>query len=226
MKKTHMIKIKNLTKVFKTQGETITALNSVNLNIETSEFVAIMGRSGSGKSTLLNILGCMDKATSGEYLLANQDVSTLSDDELSKVRNGRIGFVFQGFHLLPRLSALENVMLPLRYTHQKVTEAGINRAKDLLIRVGLSDRIHHMPNQMSGGQIQRVAIARSLINQPDILLADEPTGNLDSTISEQIMSLLIELNEAGQTIVMVTHEDDIAENANRTIHFLDGEIVK
>ena len=221
-----MIKIKNLTKVFKTQGETITALNSVNLHIAKSEFVAIMGRSGSGKSTLLNILGCMDKATSGEYLLADQDVSTLSDDELSQVRNGRIGFVFQGFHLLPRLSALENVMLPLRYTHQKVTEAGINRAKELLIRVGLSDRMYHMPNQMSGGQIQRVAIARSLINQPDILLADEPTGNLDSTISEQIMSLLIELNEAGQTIVMVTHEDDIAAHASRTIHFLDGEIVQ
>jgi putative ABC transport system ATP-binding protein len=221
-----MIKIKNLTKVFKTQGETITALNSVNLHIAKSEFVAIMGRSGSGKSTLLNILGCMDKATKGEYLLAGQDVSTLSDDELSQVRNQRIGFVFQGFHLLPRLSALENVMLPLRYTHQQVTQAGQNRAKELLIRVGLVDRIHHMPNQMSGGQIQRVAIARALINEPDILLADEPTGNLDSTISDQIMALLNELNASGQTIVMVTHEDDIADHANRTIHFLDGEIIK
>lgn len=221
-----MIKIKNLTKIFKTQGETITALNSVNLHIKKTEFVAIMGRSGSGKSTLLNILGCMDKATSGEYLLADQDVSTLNDDELSQVRNKRIGFVFQGFHLLPRLSALENVMLPLRYTHQKVTQAGENRAKELLIKVGLSDRIHHMPNQMSGGQIQRVAIARALINEPDILLADEPTGNLDSTISDQIMDLLNELNAAGQTIVMVTHEDDIADHANRTIHFLDGEIIQ
>jgi len=220
-----MIKIKNLTKVFKTQGETITALNSVNLHIEKSEFVAIMGRSGSGKSTLLNILGCMDKATSGEYLLAGQDVSTLSDDELSQVRNGRIGFVFQGFHLLPRLSALENVMLPLRYTHQKVTQIGEDKAKELLKKVGLNDRMYHMPNQMSGGQIQRVAIARALINNPDILLADEPTGNLDSTISEQIMALLNELNESGQTIVMVTHEDDIAEHASRTIHFLDGEIM-
>lgn len=220
-----MIKIKNLTKVFKTQGETITALNSVNLHIQKSEFVAIMGRSGSGKSTLLNILGCMDKATSGEYLLAGQDVSTLSDDELSQVRNGRIGFVFQGFHLLPRLSALENVMLPLRYTHQKVTQIGEDKAKELLKKVGLNDRMYHMPNQMSGGQIQRVAIARALINNPDILLADEPTGNLDSTISEQIMALLNELNESGQTIVMVTHEDDIAEHASRTIHFLDGEIM-
>jgi len=221
-----MIKIKNLTKVFETQGETITALNSVNLHIKKAEFVAIMGRSGSGKSTLLNILGCMDKSTSGYYLLGDQDVSQLNDDELSHIRNDRIGFVFQGFHLLPRLSALENVMLPLRYTEEKITEKGRKRAKDLLIKVGLKDRINHMPNQMSGGQIQRVAIARSLINNPDILLADEPTGNLDSTISKQIMDLLIELNQSGQTIVMVTHEDDIAENANRTIHFLDGEIVK
>jgi putative ABC transport system ATP-binding protein len=221
-----MIKIKNLTKVFETQGETITALNSVDLHIRKSEFVAIMGRSGSGKSTLLNILGCMDKLTSGQYLLADQDVSLLNDDELSHIRNKRIGFVFQGFHLLPRLSALENVMLPLRYTENNNNEAGRKRAEGLLIKVGLKDRINHMPNQMSGGQIQRVAIARSLINNPDILLADEPTGNLDSTISKQIMGLLIDLNQSGQTIVMVTHEDDIAENANRTIHFLDGEIIK
>ena len=221
-----MIKINKLTKVFKTQGETITALNAVDLQIEKSEFVAIMGRSGSGKSTLLNILGCMDKATSGQYLLAEQDVSQLNDDELSQIRNKRIGFVFQGFHLLPRLSALGNVMLPLRYCDENVTDKGKQRAIELLKKVGLSDRMHHMPNQMSGGQIQRVAIARSLINNPDILLADEPTGNLDSTISDQIMQLLIELNQAGQTIVMVTHEDDIAEHANRTLHFLDGEIIK
>ncbi len=221
-----MIKIKKLSKVFKTQGETITALNAIDLHIKKSEFVAIMGRSGSGKSTLLNLLGCMDKPTSGEYLLAGVDVSTLSDDELSKIRNERIGFVFQGFHLLPRLSALGNVMLPLRYADEKITEEGEQRAKDLLIKVGLGDRINHMPNQMSGGQIQRVAIARSLINNPDILLADEPTGNLDSTISNQIIELLKELNRSGQTIVMVTHEDDIADHANRTIHFLDGEIVR
>jgi putative ABC transport system ATP-binding protein len=221
-----MIKINNLTKVFKTQGETITALNAVNMHILPSQFVAIMGRSGSGKSTLLNILGCMDKATSGKYLLAGQDVNQLNDSELSQIRNKRIGFIFQGFHLLPRLSALENVMLPLRYTHEKITLAGAKKAKELLTRVGLHDRINHMPNQMSGGQIQRVAIARALINNPDILLADEPTGNLDSTISNQIMDLLTELNQAGQTIVMVTHEDDIAQKANRTIHFLDGEIMK
>ncbi len=221
-----MIKIKKLSKIFKTQGETITALNSIDLHIQKSEFVAIMGRSGSGKSTLLNLLGCMDKPTSGEYKLSGVDVSTLNDDELSKIRNERIGFVFQGFHLLPRLSALGNVMLPLRYANEKVTDVGEQRAKELLIKVGLGDRINHMPNQMSGGQIQRVAIARSLINNPDILLADEPTGNLDSTISNQIIDLLKDLNRAGQTIVMVTHEDEIAAHANRTIHFLDGEIVQ
>jgi len=221
-----MIKIKKLSKVFKTQGETINALDSIDLHIQKSEFVAIMGRSGSGKSTLLNILGCMDKPTSGSYHLAGVDVSTLSDDELSKIRNERIGFVFQGFHLLPRLSALGNVMLPLRYSDEKVTATGEKRAKELLIKVGLGDRINHLPNQLSGGQIQRVAIARSLVNNPDILLADEPTGNLDSTISSQIIELLKELNQAGQTIVMVTHENDIAQHANRTIHFLDGKIIK
>jgi len=221
-----MIKINNLTKIFETQGETIKALNSIDLHIKKAEFVAIMGRSGSGKSTLLNIIGCMDKATSGEYFLADQDVSQLDDDALSKIRNERIGFVFQGFHLLPRLSALENVMLPLRYSVEKITPAGESRARELLNKVGLSDRINHMPNQMSGGQVQRVAIARALINQPDILLADEPTGNLDSTISNQIMQLLADLNQSGQTIVMVTHEDEIAEKANRTIRFLDGEVLR
>ena len=221
-----MIKINNLTKIFETQGETVTALNKVDLHINKSEFVAIMGRSGSGKSTLLNILGCMDKATTGDYFLAGKDVSQLDDDALSRIRNERIGFVFQGFHLLPRLSALENVMLPLRYGLNQASETDKERAEELLVKVGLQDRIQHMPNQMSGGQIQRVAIARALVNNPDILLADEPTGNLDSTISDQIMALLAQLNHAGQTIVMVTHEDDIAAKANRTIHFLDGEILK
>ena len=221
-----MIKINNLTKIFKTQGETIKALNSIDLHIKKAEFVAIMGRSGSGKSTLLNIIGCMDKATSGEYFLANQDISLLDDNALSKIRNERIGFVFQGFHLLPRLSALENVMLPLRYSVEKITAAGESRARELLNKVGLHDRLNHMPNQMSGGQVQRVAIARALINRPDILLADEPTGNLDSTISNQIMELLSDLNQSGQTIVMVTHEDEIAERANRTIRFLDGEVLR
>ena len=220
-----MIKLTDITKIYKTQGETITALNHVDLNIAQGDFVAIMGRSGSGKSTMLNILGCMDKPTSGQYQLAGKDVSVLNDDELSQIRNDHIGFVFQGFHLLPRLSALENVMVPLRYASEAKQENGEYRAIELLKKVGLGDRIHHMSNEMSGGQIQRVAIARSLINQPEVLLADEPTGNLDSAISQQIIDLLSDLNKAGQTIVMVTHEPEIAENAGRTIHFLDGKIV-
>ncbi len=221
----HMLNLKQITKIYKTQGETITALNQVDLDIAQGEFVAIMGRSGSGKSTMLNILGCMDKPTSGQYQLAGKDVSVLGDDELSQIRNDHIGFVFQGFHLLPRLTALENVMVPLRYATDAKQKNGEKRAKKLLDKVGLGERLHHMPNEMSGGQIQRVAIARSLINEPEVLLADEPTGNLDSAISQQIIDLLKELNQAGQTIVMVTHEPDIAENAGRTIHFLDGKIV-
>ena len=220
-----MIKLENISKIYRTQGETIRALDGVDLNIADGEFVAIMGRSGSGKSTMLNILGCMDKPSSGKYWLAGQDVSVLSDDELSTIRNEHIGFVFQGFHLLPRLSALENVLVPLRFATQEQQQNGVERAKDLLRQVGLGERVHHMPNEMSGGQIQRVAIARSLINNPAVLLADEPTGNLDSAISEQIIELLKNLNAEGQTIVMVTHEPDIAENAGRTIEFLDGKIV-
>ncbi len=220
-----MIKLENISKIYRTQGETIRALDGVDLNIADGEFVAIMGRSGSGKSTMLNILGCMDKPSSGKYWLAGQDVSVLSDDELSTIRNEHIGFVFQGFHLLPRLSALENVLVPLRFATQEQQQNGVERAKDLLRQVGLGERVYHMPNEMSGGQIQRVAIARSLINNPAVLLADEPTGNLDSAISEQIIELLKNLNAKGQTIVMVTHEPDIAENAGRTIEFLDGKIV-
>jgi len=220
-----MIKLENISKIYRTQGETIRALDGVDLNIADGEFVAIMGRSGSGKSTMLNILGCMDKPSSGTYRLAGQDVSVLSDDELSKIRNEHIGFVFQGFHLLPRLSALENVLVPLRFASQEQQQNGEKRAKELLRQVGLGERVHHMPNEMSGGQIQRVAIARSLINNPAVLLADEPTGNLDSAISEQIIDLLKNLNSQGQTIVMVTHEPDIATNAGRTIEFLDGKIV-
>lgn len=220
-----MIKLDNISKVYRTQGETIHALDGVNLSIAEGEFVAIMGRSGSGKSTMLNILGCMDKPTNGRYTLAGQDVSVLDDDALSKIRNEYIGFVFQGFHLLPRLSALDNVLVPLRFATPQQQRGGVERAKDLLHQVGLGERIHHMPNEMSGGQIQRVAIARSLINNPSVLLADEPTGNLDSAISEQIIELLKSLNAAGQTIVMVTHEPDIADNAGRTLEFLDGKIV-
>ena len=220
-----MLELSKITKIYQTQGETITALAGVDLSIASGEFVAIMGRSGSGKSTMLNILGCMDKPTSGTYLLAGNDVSAMDDDALSKIRNDYIGFVFQGFHLLPRLTALQNVMVPLRFASAEKQQGGEERAKDLLHQVGLGERLHHMPNEMSGGQIQRVAIARSLINQPAVLLADEPTGNLDSAISQQIIDLLKSLNDAGQTIVMVTHEPDIAENAGRTIHFLDGQII-
>lgn len=220
-----MLELSKITKIYQTQGETITALAGVDLSIASGEFVAIMGRSGSGKSTMLNILGCMDKPTSGTYLLANNDVSVMNDDALSQIRNDHIGFVFQGFHLLPRLSALENVMVPLRFASPEKQQGGKERAIDLLHKVGLGERLNHMPNEMSGGQIQRVAIARSLVNQPAVLLADEPTGNLDSAISQQIIDLLKSLNEAGQTIVMVTHEPDIAENAGRTIHFLDGQII-
>jgi len=220
-----MLELSKITKIYQTQGETITALAGVDLSIASGEFVAIMGRSGSGKSTMLNILGCMDKPTSGTYLLAGNDVSAMDDDALSKIRNDYIGFVFQGFHLLPRLTALQNVMVPLRFASAEKQQGGEERAKELLHQVGLGERLHHMPNEMSGGQIQRVAIARSLINQPAVLLADEPTGNLDSAISQQIIDLLKSLNDAGQTIVMVTHEPDIAENAGRTIHFLDGQII-
>src|SRR5690554_2346207 len=220
-----MIKLENISKIYRTQGETIRALDGVNLNIADGEFVAIMGRSGSGKSTMLNILGCMDKPSSGHYHLAGRDVSVFDDDELSRIRNEYIGFVFQGFHLLPRLTALENVMVPLRFASPERQQNGIERATELLRKVGLGDRIHHQSNEMSGGQIQRVAIARSLINDPAVLLADEPTGNLDSAISQQIIDLLKDLNKQGQTIVMVTHEPDIAENAARTIEFLDGKIV-
>jgi putative ABC transport system ATP-binding protein len=220
-----MLELSKITKIYQTQGETITALAGVDLSIASGEFVAIMGRSGSGKSTMLNILGCMDKPSSGTYLLAGNDVSAMDDDALSKIRNDYIGFVFQGFHLLPRLTALQNVMVPLRFASAEKQQGGEERAKELLHQVGLGERLHHMPNEMSGGQIQRVAIARSLINQPAVLLADEPTGNLDSAISQQIIDLLKSLNDAGQTIVMVTHEPDIAENAGRTIHFLDGQII-
>lgn len=220
-----MIKLEQISKIYRTQGETIHALDEVDLTIKEGEFVAIMGRSGSGKSTMLNILGCMDKPSSGKYWLAGQDVSVLDDDALSKIRNEYIGFVFQGFHLLPRLSALENVLVPLRFATPEKQKNGVERAKELLKKVGLGNRIHHQSNEMSGGQIQRVAIARSLINNPAVLLADEPTGNLDSAISQQIIDLLIDLNQQGQTIVMVTHEPDIAENAGRTIEFLDGKIV-
>ncbi len=221
-----MIELTDVHKHFSNGGETVRALDGVDLTIDEGQFVAIMGRSGSGKSTMLNILGCMDRPTSGHYRLSGQQVASLDDDALSAVRNQYIGFVFQSFHLLPRLTALDNVMLPLRYVREDHdgSSDGADRARTLLERVGLSDRMSHRPNEMSGGQRQRVAIARSLINQPTLLLADEPTGNLDSSTSDEIMALLQELNDAGQTVVMVTHEPEVAEHAGRTIVMRDGAI--
>lgn len=220
-----MIQIRDLKKVYNTGGEQVHALAGVDIDIGEGEFVAIMGRSGSGKSTLLNILGCMDQPSSGQYLLAGDDVNSLDDDQLSDIRNRRIGFVFQSFHLLPRLSARDNVMLPMRFAEGSNEAETQLRADRLLEQVGLAERKHHVPNEMSGGQCQRVAIARALINHPDILLADEPTGNLDSNTSEQIIELLNTLNNAGQTVIMVTHEPDIAAHADRTIELLDGKVL-
>ena len=205
-------------------GETrVHALRGVSLTIEPGEFVAIMGASGSGKSTFMNILGCLDKPTSGRYLLEGVEVSELSKKELAAIRNRQIGFVFQGFNLLSRTTALENVELPTLYAHI-TREEGERRARSALELVGLSDRVNHYPSQLSGGQQQRVAIARALVNQPSILLADEPTGNLDSRTSVEIMEVFQDLNDRGLTIVLVTHEPDVANFAKRAIHFRDGKI--
>jgi putative ABC transport system ATP-binding protein len=219
-----MIKLSNISRQFSNGDETVTALNNVSLEIKENEFVAIMGSSGSGKSTLMNVLGCLDTPNSGRYLLNNEDVASMQDEYLSGIRNKHIGFIFQTFHLLPKLDVCENIKLPLRYSEVTETEAN-ERAEVLIERVGLSHRKHHKPFEMSGGQRQRVAIARALINQPSVILADEPTGNLDSKTSVDIMNLLTELHKAGQTIVMVTHEDEIAEYAQRVIVMRDGEII-
>ena len=220
-----MLQLIDIKKQFQNGEEVVTALDGISLNIRENEFVAVMGSSGSGKSTLMNVLGCLDSANSGQYVLNGEDVATMDDDHLSNIRNRHIGFIFQTFHLLPKLDVLSNVMLPLRYSDIS-TEEGEQRALELIERVGLSHRKHHKPFEMSGGQRQRVAIARALINQPSVILADEPTGNLDSRTSKEIMALLCELHSAGQTIVMVTHEDDIASFAQRTIHMKDGCIIQ
>ena len=220
-----MITLDNVSKTFHGGDETVTALNQVSLTINKNEFVAIMGSSGSGKSTLMNVLGCLDTPSSGRYMLNNQDVAQLPDDVLSNIRNQNIGFIFQTFHLLPKLDVVGNIMLPLRYTDIDQDEA-MERVSSLIERVGLSHRKHHKPFEMSGGQRQRVAIARALVNKPKVILADEPTGNLDSKTSEEIMSLLTELHNSGQTIVMVTHEDDIAAYARRRIVMRDGQILE
>ncbi|MDD4107873.1 MAG: ABC transporter ATP-binding protein [Prolixibacteraceae bacterium] len=222
MKET-IIHLRNITKTYKVGTQEVKALRSISLDILKGEYVAIMGASGSGKSTLMNIIGCLDTPTSGTYILNNKDVSRLTDDDLAAIRNSEIGFVFQVFNLLQRNNALENVMLPLVYAGIKKQERK-QRATDLLTGVGLADRMTHQPNELSGGQRQRVAIARALINNPSILLADEPTGNLDSVISEDIMKVFARIHREGNTLVMVTHEEDIAKHAYRIIKLKDGEI--
>ena len=206
-------------------AEVVHALRGVDIQIKKNEFVAIMGPSGSGKSTLMNLIGCLDTPTNGEYWLNSQKVSDLTDDELARIRNKEIGFVFQTFNLLPRADALHNVELPLIYAGM-AAKARRDRAALSLTQVGLADRMDHRPNELSGGQRQRVAIARALVNSPSILLADEPTGNLDSATGNEIMGLFKELHRAGQTIVLVTHEHDIAAHAHRQIHLLDGKIAR
>ncbi len=222
----NLIEITDLTRVYGVGDASVQALRGINVTVEKGEFVAVMGPSGSGKSTLMNILGCLDRPSGGTYVLDGEDVSHLSKNQLASVRNRQIGFIFQSYNLLPRLTAVRNVMLPLLYNGQKRLNDGEchQRAEAALESVGLSDRAHHRPNQLSGGQQQRVAIARALINGPSIILADEPTGNLDTKSSHEIMALLLELHGEGATILMVTHEPDIGEYAERVLHLLDGRI--
>jgi putative ABC transport system ATP-binding protein len=218
-----MIETQNLIKEYEVGSQKVKALNGINLSVNKGEFISIMGPSGSGKTTLMNIIGCLDTPTKGLYSLNNKVVSKLTDNELAKIRNKEIGFVFQSFHLLARNSALNNVMLPLKYAGCKESEA-IERCTDALRKVGLSDRKNHSPSELSGGQQQRVAIARALVNNPSILFADEPTGNLDSKTGNDVMKLFKELNQSGQTIILITHEDSIAEQSNRIITIKDGLI--
>ncbi|MDB4082833.1 ABC transporter ATP-binding protein [Vicingaceae bacterium] len=218
-----MIEIEKLVRNFRLGKQEIKVLKEISFSIQKNEYVALMGPSGSGKSTLMNLLGCLDTPTSGKYILNNQDVSQLSDDELAQIRNKEIGFVFQTFNLLPRATALDNVVLPLIYAGMAKTKRE-ERAMEVLTEVGLSDRVTHKPNELSGGQRQRVAVARALVNSPSIILADEPTGNLDTMTSHEIMGLLDIIHKAGNTIILVTHEEDIAQHAHRIIRLRDGNI--
>jgi len=218
-----IIKTNNIKRVFEVGSETVHALKGINLNVESGEFISIMGPSGSGKTTLMNIIGCLDTPSSGEYLLNNQLVNDLNEDQLANIRNKEIGFVFQSFHLLAKNSALNNVLLPMKYAGADMNEAE-KRAKHVLDQVGLSNRINHGPSELSGGQQQRVAIARALVNKPSILFADEPTGNLDSKTGEDVMNLFKGLNQEGQTIILITHEEEIAMQSKRIVNIKDGLI--
>jgi len=219
----NVIELKDIKRNFALGAQTVKVLKGIDLEVERNEYVALMGPSGSGKSTLMNLLGCLDTATSGSYHLNSQNVSKLTDNELAEIRNKEIGFVFQTFNLLPRQTALDNVALPLIYAGLSLSQRKA-RASEVLEQVGLADRMDHRPNQLSGGQRQRVAVARALVNNPSIILADEPTGNLDSKTSVEIMGLFQEIQKAGNTVILVTHEEEIAQHAHRIIRLKDGMI--